>query len=151
MTHKEQTQLIFDTLHYRPTAGRRFVVNEPGLRLIAGDASLLSPIKTALLEAAQGTNWGKLDGLGYVIGAFLILGTKHAPDTLVPFITSLPSECRKEIVAAIPVFFQRKNQTGTYNFSEKPPQELIQFIRQLSCSDASKLQKEAKRVLKMIE
>ncbi len=112
MSPEEQNQLIFDTLHYRPPAGRRFVVNEPGLKLIASDASLLSPVKDALMEAAHGTNWEHLYGLGYVIGAFLILGTKHAPDTLVPFIMSLPPKFQKEVVAAyLPCFFRkRKNR-----------------------------------------
>jgi hypothetical protein len=151
MLAKDHNQLIFDTLHYRPPpGGRRFVVNEPGLRLIEGDALLLSPIKAALLEAAQSRNWEQLYGLGYVIGAFLILGTKHAPDTLVPFIVSLPPAFQKEVIAAIPVFFQKNKRTGNYNFSEAPTRELIEFVKQLSCSEDSELQRTAQRVVKLI-
>jgi hypothetical protein len=149
MGSKEHEQLIFETLHYRPPAGRRFIANEPGLKLIASDPSFLSPIKAALLEASQGDT-ARLYGLGYVVGAFLVLGTKHAPETLVPFIVSLPRVLQREIVAAVPVFFQKNKRTGSYNFSTAPAQELIEFIRRLSFSGDPDLQKVAQRVLKLI-
>ena len=146
----EPQQLIFDTLHYRPPGASCFVVNEPGLRLISSNASFLPAIKTALLEAAEDKNCRKLYGLDYVIGAFLVLGTKYAPDTLVPFILSLPQVFRKEVVAAIPVFFNKNDRTSTYNFSVAPARELVEFVKQLSCGEDSELQKSAQRVLELI-
>ncbi len=149
MSFKENDDLILDTLHFRPPAGQRIVVNEPGLKLIASDASFLIPVKAALLDAAHSAERRQLYGLGYVIGAFLILGTKHAPDTLVPFIRSLPAAFQKEVVATIPAFFQKNKENGAYNFEEAPAHELIEFLEQLSQSEDSELKRTARRALKM--
>lgn len=148
MTLSEQQKLIFDTLHYRPPIkGNSFVVNEPGLKLIAGDASFIPPIKSALMEVVPNKNRQQLYGLGYLIGAFLVIGSKYAPEMLVPFIESVPQEFAKDILSAIPVFFQKSESNGVYIFSVAPAAELFAFVKQLSNSERHVLQKVAQRVI----
>jgi|KBSSwiStaDraftv2_1062776.scaffolds.fasta_scaffold141237_2 hypothetical protein len=151
MTRIEQDKLIFDTLHYRPQShGTCFVVNEPGLKLISSDSAFLPAIKATLLELAKEHNWRQLYGLDYVIGAFLVLGAKYAPDTLVPFIQSLPEVFVMEVVSKIPVFFRKMDNIGSYNFEVAPARELVEFVRDLASSEDAAMQKVAHRVLTMI-
>jgi len=151
MPQTEQQQLIHDTLHYRPSGATGcFVVNDPGLRLISSDASALPSIKAALLAASRETNWDRLYGLDYVIGAFLVLATKHAPETIVPFIQSLPQAFATRVIATVPAFFRKKESTDEYNFATAPSPELIEYIDKLSSSDEGPIRKTAERVRRMV-
>jgi hypothetical protein len=151
MPYPEDFQLISDTLHYRPSRqGTCFVVNEPGLKLLSADANLLPAIKKALQELSSEENFEKLYGLSYVIGAFLIIGTKYAPETLVPFILSLPLRFQKQIVSVLPTFFRKDSKTGMYNFSVGPTIEVLELISRFSVSQDPDMQKIARRVIARI-
>lgn len=148
----EHQKLIHDTLYYRPPSnGTSFVVNDPGIRLVSADASFLPAIKSAILEIAPKNEWRELYGLNYLIGAFLVLGTKFAPDTLVPFIRTLPQAFIKEVITQIPVFFHKIKISGRYNFEVAPAPELVVLAREFARSGDQALQKVAQRAVEMIK
>jgi hypothetical protein len=149
LTH--QQQLVFDTLHYRPPSnGTCFVTNEPGLRLASSDDSFLPAVREALVEAARDRNWRKLYGLRYVMGAFLVLGTKYAPATMVPFIRILPQPFIREIVATIPTIFRKSGTSNNFSFGVAPAPELVEFVQELASTADPLMQRVAKRVLSKI-
>lgn len=153
MALTEQEQLIFDTLHHRPPVnGSCFVVNEPGLRLISSDASFLPALETALIEVAKHEPRLLPGGWSYVIAAFFVVGTKYAPDDLVPFLQSLPREFMKEVVARSAIGFQKVISGGVcnYNFGVAPAPELVAFVRELALGKDQAMQKIAQRALGLL-
>src|SRR5678815_3004735 len=125
MALTEEQKLVRDTLHYRDphVDGTCFATNAPGLRLVGSGPSFLPAVEAALVQAASNQDQQSDTGLDYVIGAFLIIGTKYDKEKLVPFIRSVPKIFMKQIILNIPVFF-RKTRDG-YNFGVAPPHELI--------------------------
>jgi len=152
MSLTAQQQLIYDTLHYQRPAGQgSFFVNEPGLKLISSDESYFPAIKAAILEASQQTGDPRqIFGLDYVIGAFLVVGTKYVPQELIPFIRALPKGFIEEVVRGIPAYFLKLQNTGKYILGVAPPHELIEFIMELTLREDPIMQGIARGVLNKV-
>lgn len=146
MNGERKQQKILKTLHYVQTDGEScFTANRPGLELLAADGSVLGPIETTLLEVARGEHAATSPGLDYVIGAYLVVGTKHTQGRIVPFIRSLPDSLLKRVLLNIPVFFRKVE--GEYNFRIPPGAELIEFLRHLQTTDEMSMSKTAQEIL----
>jgi len=142
----EVRQLISDVFSYRRIPdGTCFYVNEPGMRLIEGDASYLPAIKATLRETVQ--NRASREALKYVVGAFVVISSRYAPDSIVSFIRSLPLEIQGPIIANLPLFF-RKVRTGHYNFGVAPAPQLIGFIEETAKTGEPPLQENARGALR---
>jgi len=142
----EVRQLISEVFSYkRIPDGTCFYVNEPGVRLIKGDASYLPLIKSTLRETAQ--NSASREALKHVVGAFLVISSRYEPDSIVSFIRSLPSEIQGTIIMNSPLFF-RKVRAGDYNFGVAPAPQLIEFIEEMAKAGESTLQEKSRGALR---
>jgi hypothetical protein len=56
----------------------------------------------------------------------------------------------REVVTAIPAFFQKRATTGAYNFGVAPASALVDLVEELAVSEDLLMQKTAKRVLRLI-
>lgn len=165
----EIKNLIVDTLYDRAQAQAQahscFVVNESGMKLLKRGSEALPEIERVLrsivdprlCEDYRQSPASKSEienmfseakpfrGLNYVLGAYLVIGSKFDPRRLVEFLRSISEPLLLESLANIPVFFQ-KSAEG-FNFRIAPPKELIEFVESQLDSNSDAIRRAAARTI----
>jgi hypothetical protein len=105
----ELESLIFDTLYYRRSSADGCLgVNSAGLGLLTQNADALSSIERVLVQTvAPKFDSGRSNdflGLDYLLGAYLVIGSKYDAARAVSFLKALPMHLQAEAIANVPIF-----------------------------------------------
>jgi hypothetical protein len=152
MSPQEIEQLALDTLYERRRGGSGcFVWNEAGNELAKLDVEAMPVLERVIVDrvcpaysATSVQSFYPL-GLGGLLGAYLVAGSRANPRRVVDFLAVLPEALLKESIAYIPAFFGKID--GRY---VAPPHELLEFVRMLTSSKSEELRHTAQRSLKLL-
>jgi hypothetical protein len=169
MASKEIEELVLDTLYFRRrTAGTCLQANVAGQELQRRSAEVLPYIERvirdlvvpALSQVRKVQLAGSSDlcfeetpfrGLSDLLGAYLLIGSRHDAATVVRFLRKLPATIQARVIGLLPVFFRKVNSSPREREVNdvKPPldEQLLSFIKESSQSGDSDLRKKAERVI----
>lgn len=144
--------LVRETLHDSRARSKDtgcFVVNEAGIELAATGIESLGVIENALANTVipvfNDDYRRRFPGIDYVIGAYLVVGSKYDPLRMVTFLRNQESRVVMLAIKRVPTFF-RTREDGTFNFGVAPAGELIEFVNEMAESIDSNIREAARRV-----
>lgn len=167
VTSYEIEELVLDTLYYRRMDPDRdcLQVNLAGQELERQSAEVLPQIEhvlstvvapvslqppTKLPFPGSSDRSYKLDpfpGLSGLLGAYMLIGSKHDVVRVVGFLRTLPPELQADVVALVPVFFRRTKvrpqEKENNDLKEPPDEELLSFVKEASHSENRTLRENA--------
>lgn len=86
-------------------------------------------------------------GLSNLLGAYMLVGSKHDVARVVGFLRTLPLALQAKAVALVPVFFRkakfRPQEKETNDLKEPPDEELLSFVKEASHSENQALRESA--------
>lgn len=148
-------ELVRETLFERRLIRQGcFVGNQAGRELIASSVAALPAIERVIRDSvepgiAEGVATARaFHGLDYVLGAYLVIATKSAPERAVAFLTSSCVALQVAALGAIRTFFQRKGDG--YNCGVAPSPHFRAFAQQLVRSNVGDLRSAAERTLRYV-
>lgn len=167
MTSTELEELVSDTLYFRRRIPDTCLqTNLAGQELEQQSADALPQIEhvlsTVVVPAppqvrqkhvfATGPSdlsfeYEPFPGLDHLLGAYMLIGSKHDVTRAVAFLRTLPPALQAKAVALVPVFFRktkvRPQEKDTNDLKERPDEQLLSFIKEASQSENQALRENA--------
>jgi hypothetical protein len=143
------TATLFNQIQQDASEKSCFSANRAGLNLLASTEEVLPSIERALLTVVEPTTMSggsirAFEGLDYVLGAYLVIGSKFSPARMIGFLEARSVAIQAEAIACIPVFFWIVE--GRYNFGTSPAKELLEYLDRARASTHGHLRSTAQRV-----
>jgi hypothetical protein len=165
MTSNEIEDLVFDTLYYRRmVADSCLQVNLAAHELEQQSADALPRIERVLstvvvpaltqvrnhpFPGSSETSYEEdpFPGLSGLLGAYMLIGSKHDVTRAVGFLGTLPPALQAKAVALVPVFFRkgkvRPQEKEANNLKEPPDERLLSFVKEASQTENPVLRENA--------
>jgi hypothetical protein len=162
--HRLVVSTLFDL--ERPSRDTCFTVNVSGMKLLDADAAVIPIIESLIrtvIEPVIDRVGGKgnervaelvpathpLDGLDYVLGAYLVLCSKYAAKRGIDFLRRCSAPVQAEAISCVPSFFRIVD--GHYNFRVAPAKELLDFVETARVSSDERVRAAAEHTLASLE
>lgn len=158
MTSNELQKLVTDTLHFRrlnPDASS-LQTNLAGKELERQPADAMPVIEQVLQNEVSpyfsGSDENPFHGLSNLLGAYMLIGSRHDVCRSVEFLRTLPPTLKAHAVALVPVFFRKKSkfrpqEKETNEQKRFPDERLLSFVMESTQSANPTVQDNAKWVM----